>query len=226
VTGECDLKITSGEDLKDNLAQVPGALMGALGNLKKEEKQGLGNDFGGQPYRNVNQNPNQNMNMNQNNDQNYNQNYNQGYNQGYGNAYQGDLRPAFRIKTDRSLVTYILLSIITCGIYSYYFLYTMARDANTICEGDGDKTGGLLAFILLSMITCGIYGIYWEYKLGNRLAENAPRYGLMFQENGTSVLVWYIFGVLVCGIGPFVAMSILIKNMNRLAMAYNQRYGL
>lgn len=133
---------------------------------------------------------------------------------------------ATRIPTNRSLIVYILLSIITCGIYSYYFIYSIARDVNTMCREDGEKTGGLLAFILLSFVTCGFYGLYWEYKLGNRLAANAPRYGLTFQENGTSVLLWYLVGSLLCGIGPWVAMHILIKNTNALAAAYNARNGL
>lgn len=133
---------------------------------------------------------------------------------------------ATRIPTNRSLIAYILLSIITCGIYSYYFIYSIARDVNTMCREDGEKTGGLLAFILLSFVTCGFYGLYWEYKLGNRLAANAPRYGITFQENGTSVLLWYLVGALLCGIGPWVAMHILIKNTNALAAAYNARNGL
>lgn len=133
---------------------------------------------------------------------------------------------ATRIPTNRSLIAYILLSIITCGIYSYYFIYSIARDVNTMCREDGEKTGGLLAFILLSFVTCGFYGLYWEYKLGNRLAANAPRYGLTFQENGTSVLLWYLVGALLCGIGPWVAMHILIKNTNALAAAYNASNGL
>ena len=133
---------------------------------------------------------------------------------------------ATRIPTNRSLIAYILLSIITCGIYSYYFIYSIARDVNTMCREDGQKTGGLLAFILLSFVTCGFYGLYWEYKLGNRLAANAPRYGLTFQENGTSVLLWYLVGALLCGIGPWVAMHILIRNTNALAAAYNARNGL
>jgi hypothetical protein len=33
--------------------------------------------------------------------------------------------------------------------------------------------------------------------------------------------MWMIFGSLLCGIGPFVAMHILIKNTNALANAYN-----
>ena len=130
-----------------------------------------------------------------------------------------------RVKEDRSLGMYILLTICTCGIYSWYFIYTMAQDANTLCSGDGKKTPGLAQYILLSIITCGFYNIYWAYTLGNRLAENAPRYGVDFQENGSSVLLWYLFGAMLCGIGPFVAMHILIKNMNTLAHLYNNGAG-
>ena len=120
---------------------------------------------------------------------------------------------------------YILLSIVTCGIYSWYFIYSLARDVNIMCRDDGQKTGGLLAFILLSIVTCGIYALYWEYSLGNRLAANAPRFGLNFQENGTTVLLWYLVGAFLCGIGPYVAMYILIKNSNALGAAYNRSMG-
>ncbi|MDO5518146.1 MAG: DUF4234 domain-containing protein [Clostridium sp.] len=126
------------------------------------------------------------------------------------------------ITTNRGLFKYILLSIITFGIYSYWFIYKLAQDVNEMCDGDGKQTGGLIKFILLSIITCGIYAWIWYYNLGNRLAENAPRYNLQFSENGTSVLMWMIFGVLLCGIGPFIAMHILIKNTNALAKAYNE----
>lgn len=129
------------------------------------------------------------------------------------------------LKDDRGLLSYILLSIITCGIYSYYFLYKLAKDVNTACEGDGEKTSGLVAFILLSFVTCGIYSWVWYYKLGNRLASNAPRYGMTFQENGTTVLMWLLFGSLLCGIGPFIAMNILIKNSNKICNAYNRKYN-
>lgn len=138
-----------------------------------------------------------------------------------GAPYHGE-----RLKDDRGLFSYIILSVITCGIYGYYFIYKMAHDVNIACEGDGNKTGGLVAFIFLSFITCGIYAWYWYYSLGNRLAENAPRYGLSFQENGTTVLLWFLFGAFLCGIGPFIAMNILIKNSNRLCYAYNKTHNL
>ena len=129
------------------------------------------------------------------------------------------------IKTDRGVIGWLLLSIVTCGIYSYYFLYCLARDINVMCQDDGDSTPGLAAFILLSFVTCGFYALYWYYKVGNRLQANAPRYGLMFQENGTTVLMWQIVGALLCGLGPIFAMNIIIKNTNAMATAYNVRLG-
>lgn len=150
------------------------------------------------------------------------------YNTGYQNN-GGQTPPPYRgerLKDDRGLASYIILSIITCGIYGYYFIYKMAHDVNVACDGDGENTSGLVAFILLSMITCGIYAWYWYYKLGNRLANNAGRYGLSIQENGTTVLMWCIFGSLICGIGPFIAMHILIKNSNMICNAYNRTHGL
>lgn len=132
----------------------------------------------------------------------------------------------FRLKADRSLIAYILLNFLTCGIYSWYFIYALARDVNAACAGDGRSTAGLLKLILLSFITCGFYSFYWHYALGNRLAANAPRYGLAFQENGTTVLLWQFIGALLCGIGPFVAMHIIIKNTNSLCGAYNYQHGI
>lgn len=129
------------------------------------------------------------------------------------------------IKADRSLIGWLLLSLVTCGIYSFYFLYCLARDVNTLCQDDGDYTPGLAEFILLSFVTCGFYAYYWYYKIGNRLQAKAPRYGLVFQENGTTVLLWQIFGALLCGLGPIFAMNIIINNTNAMATAYNTRLG-
>lgn len=137
-------------------------------------------------------------------------------------------QPGFGVmhmKTDRSIVMYILLTLVTCGIYGWYFIYCLARDVNTVCAGDGKNTSGLGMYILLSFVTCGIYPIIWMYGLGNRLAANAPRYGMSFQENGSTVLLWYLVGMLLCGIGPLVAMNIVINNTNSLCTAYNIRNG-
>ena len=139
---------------------------------------------------------------------------------GNGQYQQGQV-PPIRLRTDRSLLMYILLSIVTCGIYSWFFIYQLVRDVNIACAGDGQKTAGLIKLILLSIVTCGIYTYIWYYSLGNRLQQNAPRYGMMFPENGTTVLMWMLFGAFLCGIGPFVAMHIIFKNTNAICAAYN-----
>ncbi len=118
---------------------------------------------------------------------------------------------------------YILLNFVTCGIYSFYFIYDIAKDINEICREDGKQTRGLLAYIGFSIITCGIYGIVWEYGFAQRLYDNAPRYGRQFSETGVTVILWVLLGSCLCGIGPFVAMYIMIKNLNELAKAYNER---
>ena len=131
-----------------------------------------------------------------------------------------------RMRTDRDIVTYILLSLVTCGIYSYYYVYEMARDANTMCVNDGEETPGLAAFILLSIVTCGIYSYYWIYKLGNRIQQNGPRYGVTIADSGSDVLLWLVLGVFTCGICAYVGMYLLIKSMNTLSAAYNNTYRL
>lgn len=125
------------------------------------------------------------------------------------------------LSTDYSLLKFILLGIITLGIYELYVLYCVARDVNKTCDGDGDKTTGLLLFIIFSILTLGIYAWVYYYKLGNRLQRNGARYGLQIQENGTTVLLWMIFGSLLCGIGQYVAWHIILKNTNALNGAYN-----
>lgn len=128
-------------------------------------------------------------------------------------------------RTNRSLLTYILLNFITCGIYGYIFIYGLANDVNDVCDGDGQKTGGLLAYLLLGFITCGIYDFIWWYKLCNRISVNGPRYGVTIQENGTTFLLWSLLGSLLCGVGPFIALHQVLRNMNTLCAAYNHKNG-
>lgn len=206
----CGADCSSAQDIASQAGQVFNKAEQELGSAFEEVKQSF-----------TGSNNQSNANQNYYNQGNVNQNYNNGYNNGSVPPYSGE-----RLKDDRGLLSYILLSLITCGIYGYYFIYKMAHDVNIACEGDGESTSGLVAFILLSFITCGIYAWFWYYKLGNRLAGNAPRYGIVITENGTTVLMWQIFGAFICGIGPFIAMHILIKNSNKICNAYNRAHGL
>ena len=127
------------------------------------------------------------------------------------------------VKQDRNFVAWILLSLVTCGIYNLFFMYSLIKDVNVVCTGDGQETPGLLKFIGLGIITCGIYAIYWYYKLGERLQACGQRTGAHVSSDGTNLLLWIILGSVVCGIGYYVAMYMIIADMNRLAARYNNR---
>lgn len=122
---------------------------------------------------------------------------------------------------ERSFIVYLLLTIVTCGIYAIYFWYVYTEDLNAITEGDGEPLQNYIVVILLSIITCGIYKYVWMYKLGNKLQMNGPRYNVNIQENGTTILLWTILGAFLLGIGPIVAQYFLINNFNELAVRYN-----
>ncbi|SFG28480.1 protein of unknown function [Lachnospiraceae bacterium C7] len=126
------------------------------------------------------------------------------------------------IQQERSFIKYLLLSLITCGIYSLFFYYDLIRDINTACAGDNEHTPGLLEFILLSIVTCGIYGIYWRYKVACRIYKNSIRYGVLTNDSPSAVLVLCILGPFVGNITTLVAEYIIISNFNNLAAAYNQ----
>ncbi|MCR4733249.1 MAG: DUF4234 domain-containing protein, partial [Lachnospiraceae bacterium] len=72
---------------------------------------------------------------------------------GFNGAPNGMNMPPQRLRTDYSLVAYILLGIVTCGIYPLYMVHCLARDMNVTGNGDGQHTNGLLMLILLSTIT-------------------------------------------------------------------------
>ena len=99
------------------------------------------------------------------------------------------------VKDNRSFWVYLLLSIVTCGLYSIYFWYVYVEDLNTIFYGDGEDSPNYIIVLLLSWVTCGIYGVYWRYKQANRMyRESYDRYGVMIEENGSAILLWTLLG--------------------------------
>ncbi len=124
------------------------------------------------------------------------------------------------MRTDRSLLKLILLSIITLGIYSLWFWSQYAKDMNTVCQGDGKTTRGILFRIILSILTLGIYDLVWMYGVGSRIHDNCYKYNIACETTGGSVLLWFVLGAAII-IGPFVAIHKMIDGLNRLCEHYN-----
>lgn len=122
---------------------------------------------------------------------------------------------------ERSLVKYILLNLITLGIYGIVVFCQMGNDVNKICEGDNKAQMPYILALLLGLVTLGIYPIYWVYKAMNRLNDNAYRYGIRAEYSGSDYLLWMILGAWIF-IGPFVAIHHYMKNLNLFSIVYDQ----
>ncbi len=127
---------------------------------------------------------------------------------------------------ERSFLAYIILSIITFGIYPIIYWTKISNEVNILCEGDGKKTMKYVFAWLLNFVTLGIFGIIWEYQLAKRLQENAARYNLNFSEGGAIVVVLDTVGMLFFGLGRTIASFVMTKNFNKIAVAFNEYNGL
>ena len=80
---------------------------------------------------------------------------------------------------NKNIVLCVILSIITCGIYALYWMYTINESARTVNPNEWQMEGILV--IVLSIVTCGIFGMYWYYKMGMAfMAIGAPDNSLLY----------------------------------------------
>ncbi len=80
----------------------------------------------------------------------------------------------------RDIVTSIILSIVTCGIYGIFWFISITDDAR-IVSGDDRLSGGKC--FLLTLVTCGIYGFYWAYLMGKAMMQAKAKNDLPADDN-------------------------------------------
>lgn len=107
--------------------------------------------------------------------------------------------------TKRNIGIAILLSFVTCGIYTIYWFIKLTDEINFVTANEKDTSGGV-AF-LYSLVTCGIYSYYWAYKMGEKLDtfENKN------SSRGILYLVLTLFGV------GIVAYALMQDSLNKYA---------
>ena len=108
---------------------------------------------------------------------------------------------------ERNVALVIIFSILTCGIYSFYWLYATTEDVNYYL-GDNDTSGGLV--VLFSIITCGIYLLYWYYKIGKRISYSQEKAGVRVSDDSIVFLLLSIFGLSI------VSTAIIQSNLNKI----------
>jgi len=109
-----------------------------------------------------------------------------------GNPYGNGAQIGRRVPT-RDIAMCIILSIVTCGIYSLYWYYMLNEDTAAVSGEPKFVEGGVL--ILLTIVTCGIYGIYWCYKIGERMDRARAARGEMTSNLSLLYLILSVFGL-------------------------------
>jgi len=108
----------------------------------------------------------------------------------------------------RSPVVVILLSIVTCGIYYIYWLYTIMDDLN---KAAGREVMNPIMFTVLSIV-CAPIVYYVFYTVDKSLEEISANEGTGYKAN---FILWLILS-LVCGVGLWVGMAQLTDGFNAI----------
>ena len=109
----------------------------------------------------------------------------------------------------RDVVTAIILSIVTCGIYGIFWFISLTDDVKNV-SGDTDMQSGGMSF-LLTLVTCGIYGFFWAYKVGKAMSVAQQKNGLQANDNSVLYLVLQLFGLSI------VTYVIVQSDLNKIA---------
>lgn len=130
--------------------------------------------------------------------------------------------PTAKLKTNRGLLKFIFLSLITFGIYSLVIFSSISSDINLIASRfDGKKTiHYCLLFFLIGPITFGIAYIVWYHKISARIGAELKRRNIAYNFGAGDFWIWDIIGTIIV-VGPFVYIHKMFKAMNLLSENYN-----
>ncbi len=112
--------------------------------------------------------------------------------------------------SERSLPLYIVLSVLTCGLFSIYWFIVLAGDIRRL--RGGTKPNGVTDY-LLGLITCGIYLWYCYYQYPKYIVEIQEKKGI--EANDIS-LVSILVGIFGLGI---VSLALMQNELNKIVTA-------
>ena len=138
------------------------------------------------------------------------------------NRIPASATPAYKLKTNRGLIKFFFLSVITCGIYGIVTMSEVTEDINIIASRyDGRRTMNFcLISFLFSWLTLGIAPLVWGHRMCDRIGNELARRGIAYRFGTGTFWGWGILGSLIF-VGPFIYTHKLLRAMNLLANHYN-----
>lgn len=109
----------------------------------------------------------------------------------------------------RSIPLDIIFSILTGGLYAFYWLYKLTESAH-IAAGE-ETTAPSAQTVLFTIISFGVYQIYWLYRMGDTVNSARRKRGLT--EDGNLPLLYLLVAVVAY---PISSYALLQKSLNEL----------
>lgn len=133
-------------------------------------------------------------------------------------------RPARQLRTKRGLAKFILLGIITLGIYDLWQMSEIGESLNLMASRrDGKKTMHYcLLFFLVGPFTLGIGYLVWFHRMSGRIGEEQRARGMAPTVTAATFWLWDFLGSLII-VGPAIYYYKLLHAMNDLSADYNVR---
>ncbi len=128
------------------------------------------------------------------------------------------------LRTNRGMVKFIFLSLVTLGIYGIVVMSHVSEEINQVASPrDGKHTMHYcLILFLFSWLTLGIAPLVWWHRLCNRIGDELQIRNLPFNLSAGTFWGWYFFGSMIL-VGPFIFFYKFFKAMNLVNADYNQK---
>ena len=130
--------------------------------------------------------------------------------------------PEKKLKTNRSLIKFILLSAVTLGVYGIISMTELTNSLNRAAGVHGRKEMHFcLIFFVVGPLTLGIGFLIWNHNMAVKIGNELERRGINY--NLTPSQFW-LFGILLLPviIGPFIYLHKMFKAVNLICEDYNK----
>ncbi len=130
------------------------------------------------------------------------------------------------LQENRSAWKYVLLCIVTLGLYNLFFFIPFSFDLDKVCpRRDGTRTMNYLAAYILSYFTFSIVLLIWDYSIAERIQTALSERGIACDFGTKTFWLWRVLLGLF-GIGNIVYVWHLCRAMNLLCADYNREHGI
>ncbi|WP_105619491.1 DUF4234 domain-containing protein [Vallitalea okinawensis] len=94
----------------------------------------------------------------------------------------------------RSIPVVLILSIVTCGIYMFYWIYSISESLKHYLD-DTEISPGV--DVVLSILCFYPYSIYYSYKLGQKQMDAQRRAGVPVTDDTVLYVVLAVLGFFI-----------------------------